>query len=447
MSIPLLTWLAFIGAFALIVLLHEGGHFFVARLVGIEIEEFGFGLPPRLLRLWRSRGWLRVGGKRLEIPPNFNLPFDPQAAIGHMVIALASPQGERWVLKQITLPEDQDEAAFHERGERQSENGDWKIVEVLHEIHLGTEYTLNWLPLGGFVRPKGENNPNIPGGLAAATPGKRLAVLFAGPLMNLLLGVLVYSLIFMQSGIPRPEVYIKEVAPDSPALAAGLQVGDRLAFINGQKIETTTQARRIIYAQLDQPVQIIVERQGQQLTLTAVPSSARPPEQGALGILMTQPYARPASWFHALPYATRATYAYIRQFLTLPALWLRGQLSAEEGRLIGLRGIFDFFSQAVERDVTQSQSAPTTPGSTAPLPPPSYTLALIASLTITIGLFNIFPIPALDGGRILFVLAEVAFRRRIPPELETKIHAIGFALLLLLMIYVNLMDFINPIQP
>ncbi len=445
MSIGLITWIAFIGAFLLIVLLHEGGHFIAARLSGIEVEEFGIGLPPRLWRFWRSRGWLQIGKHRLEIPPNTDLPFDPQATVGQRVNAIARRKGEQWILVRIVqLSEDE---PIPENPEPQPlEDGLWKIIGTLQEAHPGTEYTLNALPLGGFVRPRGENNPSIPGGLAAASPWRRLFVLSAGAFMNLVLGVLVYALIVSRSGIPQPIVYIEEVMPASPAAQSGLLAGDRLVSINGQPIQNMAQARSVIYANLDRPVEIVIERNGQTLRLSAVPSSQRG-EQGALGILMRQPFARPSSWITALSYGARATGAYIRQMLTLPALWLRGQISAEEGRLIGLRGIFDFFSQAVEIDVTQ-QTTPTPPSPTEEtLPPPSRTLALIASLTITIGLFNLFPIPALDGGRILFVLAEIISRRRVPPELENKIHLVGLALLLLLMFYVNLMDFINPVRP
>src|SRR5512141_3172988 len=115
MNLPVLSLLIFVAVFAAVVFIHEFGHFIVARLLGVEVEEFGFGLPPRLLTLFT-----------------------------------------------------------------------WK----------GTRFTPNWLPIGGFVRPKGENDANVPGGLAASSPWTRLGVLFAGPVMNLLLGVLVFSLLF-----------------------------------------------------------------------------------------------------------------------------------------------------------------------------------------------------------------------------------------------------------
>src|SRR6187431_38327 len=86
----------------------------------------------------------------------------------------------------------------------------------------GTRFTLNWLPLGGFVRPKGENDPNIPGGLASASPWKRLIVLFAGPVMNLLAAVLIYSIIFSRVGVPdTSRILVSSVSSNSPAAQAG----------------------------------------------------------------------------------------------------------------------------------------------------------------------------------------------------------------------------------
>jgi regulator of sigma E protease len=121
---------------------------------------------------------------------------------------------------------------------------------------------------------------------------------------------------------------------------------------------------------------------------------------------------------------------------------IRGTLNAEESRLVGLKGIFDVMQQTVSNDVQASSSAPT---SSDPFGS-SRTLLLIASLSISLGLFNLFPFPALDGGRIIFVLPELIFRRRVSPQLENMVHAAGMAFLLLLMIYINVMDFVNPIN-
>ncbi len=206
MNLSSLSLLIFIAVFAGVVFIHEFGHFIVARLLGVEVEEFGFGLPPRMLTL------------------------------------------------------------FH-----------WK----------GTDFTLNWLPIGGFVRPKGENDPNVAGGLAAASPWTRLAVLFAGPTMNLLLGVVVFSILFFQIGVPDyTKVQIDDVMAGSPAAQAGFHINDIIVTANGVAINDSTQLHDIIYANLDKPIKLTLHRGAQTVTVTATPSSTRPAAQGALGISM-----------------------------------------------------------------------------------------------------------------------------------------------------------------
>jgi len=125
---------------------------------------------------------------------------------------------------------------------------------------------------------------------------------------------------------------------------------------------------------------------------------------------------------------------------------IRNQISSEEGRFVGLKGIYDLFGQAVSRDVQSREAAPPVVAEAPPVEPTNFTLQIIASLTLTLGIFNLLPFPALDGGRILFVLPELIFRRRVPPQFENVVHAVGFALLIGFMIYINAMDFINPVN-
>jgi regulator of sigma E protease len=369
MNETVLTWIVFILAFGGMVLIHEFGHFIVARLCGIEVEEFGIGLPtPGALTLFT-----------------------------------------------------------------------WQ----------GTRFTLNWLPLGGFVRPKGENDPNVPGGLAAASPWKRLAVLFAGPLMNLLAAVIIYSIIFNRVGVPdTSRVLVVSVTPDSPAAAAGLRDGDIFVSGNGQPIQNYDELRVIVDQNVDKPVNFVVDRDGQQLELTAIPRMSETEKRVLIGVGLGVPFKQRSSWTETLDLGIQYTGYSVRTLISLPAQLIRGTLAPEQGRIIGLKGIFDILGQSVSHDVqasNESANNPQQPVSTDPIDQPVRTLELLASLTISLGVFNLFPFPALDGGRIIFILPELLFRRRVSPQIENLVHGMGMAVLLLFMIYVNVMDFINPV--
>lgn len=270
MNLSLLSLLVFVGVFALVVFVHEFGHFLASRLLGVEVEEFGFGIPPRMLTFWRQRGHLVLNsGQRLEIPSNFDLPFGWSAVLDREVTLTADPVGGRLVLRTLTLPDvmpqrrpgwtdpmKQTEIQIDEKGHvtepparavssRQikigAQDGEVRLDGVVREVHPGTQFTLNWLPIGGFVRPKGENDPRVPGGLAAASPWTRLAVLFAGPTMNLLLAVVVFSILFFQIGVPDyTKVQIGDVMPASPAAQAGLEPNDIIVKADEQTITDPT---------------------------------------------------------------------------------------------------------------------------------------------------------------------------------------------------------------
>lgn len=356
-----LAGLIFFLAFAGMILLHELGHFLAARLFGIEVEEFGFGLPPKMLTL------------------------------------------------------------FH-----------WKE----------TEFTLNWLPIGGFVRPKGENDPNVPGGLAAANPWKRLGVLFAGPIMNLLAGVILISVLFMQIGIPDYGVVtVTDVVPNSPAEQAGFNVGDVILSVEGSEVHNITLLQQTIRNNLDKSLVFKFQRGEEIVTIIATPSSERTQREGALGFSMAPLTVMPSSWLETVGPAFRQAYEEIDFLLSIPGMIIDKVITAEQARPVGLKGIFDLVNESLRRDVASRNPS----SANSAEQPTFWTLQLVISLTISIGLINLFPFPALDGGRIIFVLPELVTRRRVPHQFENAVHATGMILLLLLMLYINVMDFVNPI--
>ncbi len=333
--------LTFILGIAVLIFVHELGHFLAARLLKVEVEEFGIGFPPRLVKLFERNG---------------------------------------------------------------------------------TIYSLNAIPLGGFVRPKGENDPSIEGGLAAASPWVRLGVLFAGPLMNLIVGVILGVLLFYSMGERVPEkVLIASIAPESPAAVAGLRVGDLVLQVNDQPITSIPALQKIVAENLGTPVTLLVQRGEQTLTLRLTPRANPPEGQGPLGVALDNP-TRPIGLGTAVQRGVGAVYENARSILLLPVRLLRGEASPQEGRLVGYKGMFDIY---------QRIQSP---------------LWFFMAISISLGVINLLPIPALDGGRILLTLPEILIRRRIPANFENVVHMVGFVLLILLLIYINVQDFVNPIQ-
>jgi regulator of sigma E protease len=345
------------------IFVHELGHFIAARWAGIEVEEFGLGLPSyKIATLFK-----------------------------------------------------------------------WK----------GTEFTIHALLLGGFIRPKGENDPNVPGGLASANPWKRLAVLFAGPMMNLITAVVVFSFLIAFEGVPVPgSIQINSVAKSSPAESAGMQADDILLAINGQSVTEITSAITVIKTNLDQPVEMLVDRGGRQITITATPLSTRKASEGALGVGLGYP-TRPATFIESVSGGFVVTGVQAATILYLPIALIQGAVAPADARFIGFKGIFDMFDVAVEEDVSSRQELVAAPAGTAQQPT-NWTLNLIGILSISLGVMNLLPIPALDGGRILFTLPEILFRKRIPPQWENTVNGIAMLMLIGLMLFVNIMDFVNP---
>jgi len=300
--------------------------------------------------------------------------------------------------------------------------------------YKGTEYTLNWIPLGGFVRPKGENDPEVEGGLAAAGPWVRIGVLFAGPLMNLLAAVAIYAVIFTQLGMPDPStVQILETAPDSPAAQAGLQSGDVVQEINGQEVTSSDFLREAIYENLGEAITMTVSREGGTEQVVLTPREDPPENEGAIGIVMTNPRER-IGVLRALPMGAAATAEHSVAVLRLPALLLQGGEAGQAARPVGYKGMYDIYEGAREQELLPGTSSQVN------------VLLFITAVTVSLGVLNLFPIPALDGGRILLILPELVIGKRVSQKVKNVVNAIGFISMILLLIYINVLDFTSPVQ-
>jgi regulator of sigma E protease len=461
MNTSLLGGIIFVVVFAGIIIVHELGHFFAARLFGIEVEEFGFGLPPRLLRLWRGKGKLAISGQKVEIPRNFDFPFDQQTALHRPVTITADEVKGKLILRTIDFAatgdgqfrpdpvlgqsadaQPDDPQPSQKASTKQESHGAVSLSGGLAEFRPGTNFTLNWIPLGGFNKIRGEDDPDLPGGMAAAKPWKRILVLVAGVTMNLLTAVLVYTFLFNQVGIPGKGVLIAAVEASSPAETAGLKVGDIIMTAGGAPVDGYEELVATTKNNLGKPLQLSVSRNGQTLNITVTPRSVYPSDQGPMGIAIGTPMRPARNWFETIPISFYAAGSDIQNLLSLPGRMIAGTLSPQEAQIGGPRSIWNLFQQSVARDVSSRQE--TTDGQSQT--PTNYTLLIIISLTLTVGVANLLPIPALDGWRVFTTLVEMVIRRPIPAKYQAAINSIGFLVLLVLLGFFYLKDFINPVN-
>ena len=339
----------FVVVLAVLIFGHELGHFLAAKACGVEVEEFGFGFPPRLATLFYFQG---------------------------------------------------------------------------------TRVTLNAVPLGGFVRPSGEDDPNVPGGLAGAPKRVRALVLVAGPVANLILAFLAFTAAFKFASPDPTRVLITAVDAGSPGAAAGLQVDDLILSAEGTPVDGFDSLQQVVTDRLGQPMSLIVERDGQTVQVQLVPRSAPPEGEGPIGITLGNP-SKALPIVQAVSLGWQSTTTQIGLIVRLPARLVEGQVEPSQARVSGLKGMYDMLAWAGSIDRNTQR--------------PFLTLNLVGMISIGLAIANLLPFPALDGGRLTFVLYETVTGHRIAPRFEGLAHAIGFALLLIIMVYVNLQDFVNPI--
>jgi regulator of sigma E protease len=301
----------------------------------------------------------------------------------------------------------------------------------------GTLFTYNWIPLGGFVRPAGEDDPTVPGGLSSASKRARLFVLSAGAIANFIFAFLLFWLAFV-IGTPvydETQVMISEVLPDSPAMVAGLEAGDLITAVNGLPVTDRETLIAEIHDNAGRPVQLGVERDGQALNLIVTPRlpGEYGPQQGPTGIALAYPYVgrQPMGVIAASTAASDSVWRVIYGTVSAPAMLIRGQLDPSLARPISVVGISQLAGRAAESSATTGD--------------PFQILFFTAVISVALGFTNLLPLPALDGGRILFVLLEAVRGRRIEPEREGFVHMVGMLFLLGLMVLIIIQDIVNPI--
>jgi regulator of sigma E protease len=256
--------------------------------------------------------------------------------------------------------------------------------------------------------------------------------------MNLIAGIFIFTLIFNRVGVADPSVIlIGDVNKDSPAAISGLLPGDTITRVNNLPIDRTDTLIQIVQQNKGKEIVVTYLRDGKENQIRIIPRVNPPQGQGALGITMTNPIIR-VSWYKTIPYAAQITYIYGREMLMLPARLLEGSIQASQARMVSPKGMYDMFSQMQTRD-QQATANNETPDRSV------NTLNLMAIISIALGITNLLPIPALDGGRIIFVLPELLIKKRIPARYENMVHMIGFLSLLGLQVYITIQDILNPI--
>jgi regulator of sigma E protease len=298
----------------------------------------------------------------------------------------------------------------------------------------GTKFTLNWLPLGGFMRPAGENDPTVEGGLAASSRTSRLAVLSAGPVANFVIAFVLLVAMFMIGApveVPKGAV-VTRVVPGSPANTSGMLPGDTIIQAGDTPIEWYTDLKPYIMDHIGVPITLTVQRGESRLEFVLTPRDEWPTDQGPIGIEMT-PVVEVQQFgpFQAFGRAITAALELFKAFVDIPAAVIQQQIPARYLRPVSIVGISQIGGQAIDESFNQQAAWPV--------------IQLTAFISVALGITNLLPLPALDGGRILFVLIEALRGRRIDPKRETLVHVVGFALLLTAMVLFVYLDIVDPL--
>ncbi len=306
----------------------------------------------------------------------------------------------------------------------------------------GTRWSVNAIPLGGFVKMKGESGQdvNAPDSFAAKSLWRRFTVIIAGVAMNLVLAWVLFTVGFLfglpavvedgvDAGVTVTDraIHIVDVLPGSAADLSGVKVGDRVLTIDGVAYETGTLAREALVPHSDaSPIEIMVAQSGETKTIAVAPQFVEELGRAGVGVALVETGFVRYPWYLAPVKGVETT---------LRSTW--DVLSAFGGLVVSL-----FRSEDVSANLAGPVGIAVLTGQVASLGV-SHLVQFAAMLSINLAVINVLPLPALDGGRLAFLLYEVIRRKKATPVFEQTVHAIGFVALLLVVILVTVKDVIR----
>lgn len=398
----MITLLIFLLVLSILVFVHEFGHFITAKRAGLRVDEFGFGFPPRVVGIRKK-----------------SVILSPDATVGvkdpvHLKTGFFTP--------------------FRMTG--------WEIVwgtpKNFNVREGNTLYSLNALPFGGFVRIKGEGGEgaNEQDSFANRKAATRIWIIAAGVLMNLVLAILLMSAGYMV-GFPQvvegalskhaqvsdKHIQIMGVLPDGPAEKSGIEVGVRLLSAGGREVSEAEEFKALVTEALGRPLPIQVEREGVKSEVTVTPVILEQTGGAGIGVAIANIASVRYPFWLAVPKGVELTFELTGAIVSAIGGLIRDAILGKPvgADLAGPVGIAVLTGAAARQGFI-------------------YLLQFIAVLSINLAILNIIPFPALDGGRILFVLIEKLRGRPVARRVEGWIHGIGFALLMLLVLSVTVRD-------
>jgi len=418
----LTTVIAFILMFGLLVFIHEWGHMIFAKRAGMLVREFAIGFGPKIfsvvknetlytIRLIPAGGYVRVAGEDPEIIDlkpghHIGLEFNDKGKVDKIIVNNKSKHPNARVIEVEHV--DLDHQLVIEGYEPDEEEEKLQFDVERKAFFIMDERETQIAP---YDRQ-----------FASKTPGQRAMQLFAGPMMNFILALVLFFILGMVQGVPVDEAKVGEIEPGTPAEEAGLEVNDEVIQIEDQFISTWEEFRTIVSENPGEELDLVVLRNGTEksLSITPVEIEAMGPEGEPVSIGragVKQGFEK--SFLGTFVYGFEQTYDLTRTILTNLGMLVTGQVSIE--MLSGPVGIYDATDQVVQSGLMNM-------------------IMWTAMLSVNLGIVNLVPLPALDGGRLLFVGIEAVRGKPVSPEKEGVFHLIGFAFLMLLMIVVTWND-------